>query len=335
MQPLIESDEIWIKPNLSIARPPETGCIIHPISAKALVDCLFNVFDFKKPVRFVETKTFHKGQGMTELLLKLPPNEKVTIEEKLRYRDLNEDIHDFGFNFLLELSKIKRLVELYQEQGFDVGVINLSKESVMAVKERKELVDKLEQMSSKKMTPLEEIRDRIVNHIPKMLRKNKIGLISLAVPKTYDDPDVVITSAMKNVAVGLHPRYKGFMHKDLARAIVYNYLLWKIACEDRVFGLVSGPYGMDCEGPLYGRTVDFPYVIAGSDLLKVDCTVLVLMFGNIEIAKQLTLFRHANHVVGKMPQLADLKRLACHSLSFKPSVRSPSCLQAQTVTGFF
>lgn len=318
MQPLFESDEIWIKPNLSNARPPETGCVTHPISVKSLLDCLFNVFNFKKPIRIVETKTYHKGPGITEVLVKLPSKERAAIEERLKSRNPNQDMHDFGFDLLLELSRIKTLVRDYQNQDLDVNILNLSKEPVMTVEERKELVDRLEQFLGKELIPMEDIRKRLLNNIPRVLKEKKIGLISLAVPKTHDNPEAFITATMKNIALGLHPKYKAFMHKDIARAIVYYYMLWKMGCENRVFGIVSGPYGMDCEGPIFGRAVDFPYVVAGSDFLKVDCATFVLMFGKTDIINQLNLFQYANHKVGQIPSLRKLEKLIPYALNYQP-----------------
>jgi len=318
MQPLLESDEIWIKPNLSNARPPETGCITHPTSVKAVVDFLFKVFNFKKPIRIVETKTYHKGPGITEVLVKLPPKERAAIEKKLKSKDPNQDPHDFGFDLLLELSRIKTLVKDYQNQGLDLDILNLSKEPVMTVEERKELVDRLEQFLGKELIPNEKIRNKLLNNIPRVLKEKKIGLISLAVPKTHDDQEAFITATMKNIALGLHPKYKAFMHKDIAKAIVYHCLLWKMGCENRVFGIVSGPYGMDFEGPIFGRAVDFPYVVAGFDFLKVDCATIILMFGKTDLINQLNLFKNANHKVGQAPPLKELEKLIPYALNYQP-----------------
>lgn len=325
MQPLLESDEIWIKPNLSNARPPETGCVTHPISVKALVDCLFNVFNFRKPVRIVETKTYHKGVGITEVLVKLPPKERAAIEEKLKSKDPSQDMHDFGFDLLLELSRIKTLVKDYQNQGLDLDILNVSKEPVMTVEERKELVDRLEQLLGKELIPVKKIRNRLIDNIPRVLKEKRIGLISLAVPKTHDDPEAYITATMKNIALGLHPKYKAFMHKDIAKAIVYHYLLWKMGCENRVFGIVSGPYGMDSEGPIFGRAVDFPYLVAGSDFLKVDCATFVLMFGETDLISRLNLFKYANHKVGQIPPLGELENLVPHALNYQPYPYEKPC----------
>jgi len=318
MQPLLESDEVWIKPNLSNARPPETGCVTHPTSVKALVDCLFNVFNFKKPVRIVETKTYHKGPGITEVLVKLPPKERAAIKEKLKSKDPNQDMHDFGFDLLLELSRIKTLVNDYQNQGLDLGILNLSKEPVMTVEERKELVDRLEQFLGRELIPMKKIRNRLLDSIPRVLKEKRIGLISLAVPKTHDEPGAFFTATMKNIALGLYPEYKAFMHKDVAKAIVYHSLLWKMGCENRVFGIVSGPYGMDCEGPVFGRAVNFPYVVAGSDFLKVDCATFVLMFSKTDIINQLNLFQYAKHKVGQTLHPRELEKLVPYALNYQP-----------------
>jgi uncharacterized protein (DUF362 family) len=315
---ILESEEIWIKPNLGNARPPETGCISHPITVKALVDCLIDVFNFKKPIRICETITYHKGSGITEILAKLPPKERVEIENKLKSKDPSQDIHDFGFELLLELSGIQKLVKDCQNKGLDVDILNLSKEPVMTVEERKELIDKIEQLLGKELIPLENIRKKLRENIPRVLKEKKIGLISLAVPKTHDDPGEYITAAMKNIALGMHPKYKAFMHKDIAKATVYHYLLWKKGCEDRVFGIVSGPYGMDGEGPIFGRAADFPYIIAGSDLLKVDCATAVLMFGKIDLINKLNLFKYAQNKVGQIPSVKELEKLVPYALTYQP-----------------
>jgi len=188
----------------------------------------------------------------------------------------------------------------------------------MTVEEKKQLADRLEQFLGRELIPIEGIRNKLLDNIPRVLKEKRIGLISLAVPKTHDDSEAFITATMKNVALGLHPRYKAFMHKDIAKAIVYHYLLWKMGCENRVFGIVSGPYGMDGEGPIFGRAVDFPYVVAGSDFLKVDCATLVLMFSKTDIINQLNLFQYANLKVGQTPHLRELEKLVPYALNYQP-----------------
>lgn len=316
---IVKSDEVWIKPNLGNARPPETGCISHPVTVKALMDSLLNFYNFKNPIKLVETITYHKGPGIPEILARIPQDERVKIEDKLKHKDPSQDIHDFCFNLLLELSGIKKLVEDYQGKGLSVEVLNLSKEPVMGLEERKEIIYKLERLLGEETIPINKVRRKILDNIPRVLREKRIGLISLAIPKTHDEPEVWATATMKNIGVGLVGGYqhKGFMHKDLSKAIVYNYALWKIGCENRVFGIASGPYGMEGEGPIFGRAADFPYIIAGSDLLKIDCVTTVLMFGKIDLVNRLKPFKYAHNRVGLVPSARDLEKLVPYALNYE------------------
>ncbi len=318
MKRVLDSDEIWIKPNHSNARPPETGCITHPAAVKAMIDYLLSAVK-GKPIRVVETMTFHKGKGMNEILPKLLPNERSVIENKLRNKDPDQDMHDFGFNLLLELGGVKDLVKNYKEKGMDVDVLNLSKQPVMTPEERKQIVERVDELLGKERMPKDEIKKKLVENIPSILGgKRKIALISLALPKTHDDPEAYITAAIKNIGLGLFLKYKAFMHKDFAKAMLYNYAIWKVGLADRIFGVVCGPYGQDREGPIFGRAVDFPYIVAGSDLLKVDAVTTVLFLGKVDLISQLNSFRLASNVIGKLPPVATLEKVIPYSLNYEP-----------------
>ncbi len=318
MKRVIDSDEIWIKPNHSNARPPETGCITHPVAVKAIIDYLLNLVK-GKPIRIVETKTFHKGKGMNEILPKLPPNERKVIENKLRGKEPDQDMHDFGFNLLLEIGGVKDLVKDYEENGNDVDVLNLSKQPVMTPVESKQIIERVDKLLSKERMPKDEIKKKLVENIPSILGGNrKIGLISLALPKTHDDPEAYLTAAVKNIGLGLFLKYKAFMHKDFAKAMLYNYAIWKVGLADRIFGIVCGPYGQDREGPIFGRAVDFPYVVAGSDLLKVDAVTTVLFLGKVDLIQTLNSFRLALNIIGKLPPISTLEEILLYSLNYEP-----------------
>ncbi len=168
MKHVIDADEIWIKPNHSNARPPETGCITHPSSVKAIIDYLLPLVQ-GKPIRIVETMTYHKGKGMNEILPKLPPKERTAIENKLKDKDPNQDMHDFGFNLLLELGGVKDLVKEYKEKGNDVDVLNVSKQPVMTPEESKQFSEKVDVLLGKDRIPNDEIKKKLVEHIPSLL----------------------------------------------------------------------------------------------------------------------------------------------------------------------
>ena len=318
MKRVMDSDEIWIKPNLSNARPPETGCITHPAAVKAIIDFLLDSVE-GKPIRIVETITYHKGKGMNEILAKLPPNERAAIEDKLSDKDPDQDMHDFGFNLLLELGGLKDLVEGYKEDGKNVDVLNLSKQPVMSPVESRKISESVDGLLGEERMPEDEIKKKLVDHIPSCLGdERKIGLISLALPKTHDDPEAYMTATMKNIGLGLYLKYKSFMHKDFAKAMLYNFAIWKVGLADRIFGIVSGPYGQDREGPIFGRAVDFPYVVGGSDLLKVDAVTAVLTLGRVDLINQLSTFRLASDTLGKLPPVATLEEILPYSLNYEP-----------------
>ncbi len=318
MKRVMGSDEIWIKPNLSNARPPETGCITHPAAVRAIIDYLLDLVK-GKPIRIVETQTYHKGKGMNEILPKLTLNERAAIENKLQSKSPDQDMHDFGFNLLLELGGLKDLVKDYKEKSKDVDVLNVSKQPVMSPDESKKFSKRVDELLGEERMPKDEIKKKLVENIPSILGgKRKIGLISLALPKTHDDPEAYITAAMKNISLGLFLKYKAFMHKDFAKAMLYNYTIWKVGLEDRIFGIVAGPYGQDREGPIFGRVVDFPYIVAGSDLLKVDAVTAVLFLGKVDQISQLNTFKLASNVLGNLPPVATLKEILPYSLHYEP-----------------
>lgn len=319
MKPVTDSDEIWIKPNLSNARPPETGCITHPAAVKAIVDHLLDFINYRKPIRIVETITYHKGKGINEILAKLPEDERSKIESKIKHKDPDEDMHDFGFNLLLELGGITDLVKSYKEKGKDVDIMNLSKQPVMDPEERKEITRKVDQILGREVIPKKEIKKKLLENIPKLLNgSRKISLISLAVPKTHDDPEAFITATIKNIGLGLFLQYKAFMHKDFAKAMLYNFAIWKVGLNNRLFGMVSGPYGQDREGPIFGRAVDFPYVVVGADLLKVDSVTALLMLGKVNLVRQLHAFTYASKRIGELPPVATLEKIVPYSLNYEP-----------------
>jgi hypothetical protein len=255
---------------------------------------------------------------MSEILAKLPSEEQAAIEEKIKRKDPSQDMHDFGFNLLLELSGLDKLVDECRDKGFDVGILNLSKEPVMALEERVEITRKVEQLLGEEIIPESKIKDKILDNIPRVLKEKSIGLISLTLPKTHDEPQAWMTGAMKNIALGLYPKYKAFMHRELAKAMIYYYAYWKIALRNNIMGIVSGPLGQDCEGPIFGRTVDFPYIIAGSDLLKLDSALVVLVSGNPNLVNQLNVFKYGQNKVGELASGGELQRILPYALNFQP-----------------
>jgi hypothetical protein len=106
------------------------------------------------------------------------------------------------------------------------------------------------------------------------------------------------------------------MHLDVAKAIIFYYGLWKMAVEDRVFGVVSGPYGQDYEGPLFGRTVQFPYILAGSDLLKLDSAVNAICFGKPKLIDSIELFKLGRGKIGEIVSRDDLEKLMPLALNY-------------------
>ncbi|WXG44335.1 MAG: DUF362 domain-containing protein [Promethearchaeati archaeon SRVP18_Atabeyarchaeia-1] len=318
MRQIADCSEIWIKPNLTNPRPPETGCITHPVVVRALVDYLLDYLKVSQPIKIVETITYHKGAGMPEILAKLPENERKAIEEKMRHKGPDQDMHDFGFDLLLELSGIGNLVRGYQSKGQRVQILNLSKEPVMTPDERREITRKVESLLGPGLMPKESIRRKLLEKLPRVLKEGGVGVISLTLPKTHDEPQAWMTGSMKNIALGLYPQYKAFMHKDLAKAMVYHYAFWKVGLKDRIFGIVSGPLGQDSEGPIFGRTVDFPYIVAGQDLLKLDSTVVALVSGKVDLASQLDTFKYGAGKVGNLPSMTELQRVIPYSLSYRP-----------------
>jgi hypothetical protein len=86
---------------------------------------------------------------------------------------------------------------------------------------------------------------------------------------------------------------------------------------------VCGPYGQDREGPIFGRAVDFPYIVAGADLLKVDAVTAVLMLGNVNLVSQLSAFRYASKTIGKLPPAPTLEEIVPYSLNYEPYPYEP------------
>ena len=320
MRPITKSDEIWIKVNLANARPPKTGCVNHPVTIKAVIDYIVNVLDFNGPIRICETNSFYRGHTfMQELPPYMPVEEQKAILAKVKAKDPSQNVYDFGTELCLELSGIKNLVQNFKASNQNVQILNISKEPVMTSDERAQLVDEVERVLGDERIPLPEVRDEIINHIPRAIINKKLGIVSLAVAKTHGSPQVWATVTIKNIAMGLVPQFnKLFMHKDLAKAIVYNHMIWQIGCNDRLFGIVSGPYGMEEAGPVWGKTVDFPYIIAGAELLKLDCATAMLMFGKPDLIPQIEQFLYAHNKIGKILSKDELKKLQPYSLNFKP-----------------
>jgi uncharacterized protein (DUF362 family) len=310
--------QIWIKPNLTNPRPPETGCITHPVAVKAILDYLLVYLKIKKPIRIVETITYHKGAGMPEILAKLPEKERAVIDERIKGKKPEEDMHDFGFELLLELSGLGNVASAYQAKGKDVQILNLSKEPVMTPEERAEITTKVETLIGRESMPTENIRKKILDRLPRAIKDGHVGLISLTLPKTHDEPQAWMTGTIKNIALGLYPQYKAFMHKDLAKAMIYHYAFWKLGLKDNIFGIFSGPFGQDGEGPIFGRTVDFPYVVAGTNLLKLDAVVAALVSGKADLVSQVNTFKLGDKKIGSLPNAEELRKVMPYSLSYHP-----------------
>lgn len=315
---IAECSELWIKPNLTNPRPPETGCITHPVVVKALLDYLLGNLRIKKPIKIVETITYHKGSGMPEIMAKLPEKERMAIENKLKRKKPEQDMHDFGFELLLELSGLEDLVKIYRAKGNDVKVLNLSKEPVMTADERADITERVDALIGRELMPREGIRKKILDKLPLAIKDGRVGIISLTLPKTHDEPQAWMTGTIKNIALGLYPQYKAFMHKDLAKAMVYHYAFWKIGLKDNILGIFSGPLGQDGEGPIFGRTVDFPYIAAGTDLLKLDAVVATLVSGKTDLVHNLNTFKYGNKRIGSLPTPAELRQVMPYSLNYQP-----------------
>jgi hypothetical protein len=128
----------------------------------------------------------------------------------------------------------------------------------------------------------------------------------------------LVTATIKNVGIGLLPHYKKvFTHNDVAKAILYYYTFWHVGCRRRLFGMISGPYGMEGNGPDWGNAVNFPYAVAGSDLLAVDCVTGMLMFGRPELMCQIEQFSMADGKIGLIPSIEELKKLESLALGYK------------------
>lgn len=323
----IESDELWIKVNLGNERGFETGCVNHPVTIKAVIDYILNDLNFKGPIRICEADSFYKGPAFftpkeeraSFFNHAMSKEEREAIVKRIEAKDPNQDAYEFGFNLALELSGINDLIQYYKAAKANVQILNVSKEPVMSLEEVGRLVENVEHLLGSERIPIPEVRNEIVNNIPKPLKEKKLGLISLAVAKTHNSPEIWATATIKNVAMGLLPQVrKGFMHKDLAKAIVYHQMIWQMGCGNRVFGIVAGPYGMDGEGPVWGKLANFPYIIAGSDYLKIDCITAMIMFGKVDLIPQIKQFIYADGKIGLIPSKAILEKLESYMLNYEP-----------------
>lgn len=75
---------------------------------------------------------------------------------------------------------------------------------------------------------------------------------------------------------------------------------------------------MEGNGPDWGKAAYFPYAVAGSDLLAVDCVTAMLMFGKPELIPQIEQFSIANGKIGLIPPIEELKELEPLALKYEP-----------------
>jgi len=284
---VLECDEILVKVNLVDPRPPETGCVTHPLVVRAVIDQILSS-GFKGTISICESGSYYKGPYIftktEEFLSEFPISERYSIEAKIKSRNQTQDLYDFGFQLTLELSGIKKLVEEYEGAGARVRVLNISNEPILTHEEGMKLIKE----------------------------------VSLAVPKTHVASQVLVTATIKNIGVGLLPHYKkAFTHNDVAKAILYYYTFWHVGCKGRIFGIISGPYGMEGNGPDWGNAANFPYAVAGSDLLAVDCVTAMLMFGRPELIRQIEQFSMADGKIGVIPSIEGLRKLGPLALGYK------------------
>lgn len=320
LKKVFECEEILVKVNLVDPRPPETGCVTHPLVVRAVVDQILSL-GFKGTISICETSSYYKGPYIftktEEFLSEFPSSERPLVEAKIKSRNQIQDSYDFGFQLTLELSRIKKLVEEYKGAGAKVRVLNISNEPMLTREESTVLVKEVDELLGEELLPMSEVRNKIISKIPAAIN-NRTGLISLAVPKTHVSSQVLVTAAIKNIGVGLLPHSKkAFTHKDIAKAILYYYTFWHIGCRGRIFGVVSGPYGMEENGPDWGIAANFPYAVAGSDLLAVDCATAMLMFGKPELVSQIEQFSIADRKIGLIPSIEELKKLEPLALGYK------------------
>jgi len=318
---VLECDEILVKVNLVDPRPPETGCVTHPLVVRAVIDHILSS-GFKGIISICESGSYYKGPYIFtktgEFLSEFPISERPSIEAKIKSRNQTQNPYDFGFQLTLELSGIKKLVEEYEGAGIKVRVLNISNEPMLTHEESTRLVKEVDEMLGEELLPMSEVRNKIINKIPATINNRK-GLISLAVPKTHVASQVLVTATIKNIGVGLLPHYKkAFTHNDIAKAILYYYTFWHIGCKGRIFGLISGPYGMEGNGPDWGKAANFPYAVAGSDLLAVDCVTAMLMFGRPGLVRQIEQFSMSDGKIGLIPSIEELKKLEPLALGYEP-----------------
>ncbi len=317
---VLECDEVLVKVNLVDPRPPETGCVTHPLVVRAVIDQILSS-GFKGTISICESGSYYKGPYIftktEEFLSEFPISERPSIKAKIKSRNQTQDSYDFGFQLTLELSGIKKLVEEYVDAGAKVRVLNVSDEPMLTREESMRLVKEVDELLGEDLLPMSEVRNKIISKIPAAVN-NRTGLISLAVPKTHVASQVLVTATIKNIGVGLLPHYKkAFTHNDVAKAILYYYTLWHIGHRGKLFGIISGPYGMEGNGPDWGNAANFPYAIAGSDLLAVDCVTGTLMFGKPEFTRQIEQFSIANGKIGSIPSIEELKKLEPLALGYK------------------
>ncbi len=318
---VLECQEILVKVNLVDPRPPETGCVTHPLVVKAVIDQILSS-GFNGTISICETGSYYKGPYIftktREFLSEFPISERSSIEARIKSGNQIQDPYDFGFQLTLDLSGIKKLVEEYEEAGAKVRVLNISNEPMLPDGENVRLVREVDELLGEKLLPMSKVRDKIIRRIPGAVN-NRTGLISLAVPKTHLASQVLMTATIKNVGVGLLPHSrKAFVHNDVAKAILYYYAFWHVGCRGRIFGLASGPYGMEGNGPDWGKAAYFPYAVAGSDLLAVDCVTAMLMFGKPELIRQIEQFSIADGKIGVIPSIEELKKLEPLALKYEP-----------------
>ena len=316
---VLECDEILVKVNLVDPRPPETGCVTHPLVVRAVIDHILSS-GFKGTISICESGSYYKGPYIftktEEFLSEFPISERPSIEAKIKPRNQTQDPYDFGFQLTLGLSGIKKLVEEYEGAGIKVRVLNISNEPMLTHEESTRLVKEVDEMLGEELLPMSEVRNKIISKIPATIN-NRTGLISLAVPKTHIASQVLVTATIKNIGVGLLPHAKkAFTHNDIAKAILYYYTFWHVGCKGRIFGMISGPYGMEENGPDWGKAANFPYAVAGSDLLTVDCVTAMLMFGRPELIRQIEQFSIADGKIGLIPPIEELKKLEPLALGY-------------------